>query len=105
MKMNEQRLSKNVSPAPCRTQGVRGGGGHAPRLPHRQVCDGPMSDAGGSGAADTPPGSHEFTTGLPRARAQPPTGPRPPYPHCQKPEYMVLRYCMGDIPAWRLKIR
>ena len=33
MKMNEQRLSKNVSPAPCRTQGVRG-------------------------AADTPPASH-----------------------------------------------
>ena len=37
MKMNEQRLSKNVSPAPCRTQGVRG-------------------------AADTLPGSHRPAT-------------------------------------------
>ena len=35
--MNEQRLSKNVSPAPCRTQGVRG-------------------------AADTLPGSHRPAT-------------------------------------------
>ena len=37
MKMNKQRLSKNVSPAPCRTQGVRG-------------------------AADTLPGSHRPAT-------------------------------------------
>ncbi len=37
MKMNEQRLSKNVSPAPCRTPGVRG-------------------------AADTLPGSHRPAT-------------------------------------------
>ena len=37
MKMNEQRLSKNVSPAPCRTQGARG-------------------------AADTLPGSHRPAT-------------------------------------------
>ena len=83
------------APAPCRTQGVRG-------------------------AADTPPASHEFAPCLPRVRHRPstssppafhglaplpPTGPRPPYPRCQKPEYMVLRYCMGDIPVWRRKIR
>ena len=84
-----------AAPAPCRTQGVRG-------------------------AADTPPASHEFAPCLPRVRhlpptssppafhglaPLPPTGPRPPYPRCQKPEYMVLRYCMGDIPVWRRKIR
>ena len=68
----------------------------------------------------SPPASHEFATCLPRVRHRPstssppafhglaplpPTGPRPPYPRCQKPEYMVLRYCMGDIPVWRRKIR
>ena len=40
------------APAPCRTQGVRG-------------------------AADTPPASHEFATGLPRVRHLPSTGLRP----------------------------
>ena len=207
--MNKQRLSKNVSPAPCRTQGVRGAadtlpGSHRPATatsarsfhrpkregrggekaaqgdaslpvppaPHpprqsntpaqagtssapgegERKCEGvfpqksgksrsyfrgshsrgpapaadpypapaPCRTQGVRGAADTPPASHEFAPCLPRVRhlpptssppafhglaPLPPTGPRPPYPRCQKPEYMVLRYCMGDIPVWRRKIR
>ena len=68
--------------------GGAGGGGYAPCLPrvrHRP-------------STSSPPAFHGLAP-------LPPTGPRPPYPRCQKPEYMVLRYCMGDIPVWRRKIR
>ncbi len=105
------------APAPCRTQGVRGAADTPPASHEFAPC---LPRVRPLPPTSSPPASHEFATCLPRVRHRPstssppafhglaplpPTGPRPPYPRCQKPEYMVLRYCMGDIPVWRRKIR